>query len=92
MNNKKEVVVCAATKIYDPATRETEVNMWIRYPHYGDFDREYNADELYERGIIKGFITNKNRFVTPQEALELTGMQNQLRFKDRKYLLPEDLY
>ena len=92
MSNKKEVVVCAATKTCDPVTRETEVNMWIRYPYYGDFDREYDEEELYERGIIKGFMTSRERFVDAEEALLITGMQNQLRFKNRKYLLPEDLY
>lgn len=39
-----------------------------------------------------GFITSKNRFVSPKEALEISGLSNQLRFKDRKHLLPEDLY
>lgn len=92
MSNKKEVVVCAATKTYDPATRETEVKIWIRYPYYGDFDREYDAKELYDRGIIKGFVTSRERFVTPEEALLITGRQREMRFQNRKYLLPEDLY
>lgn len=42
--------------------------------------------------IELGFMTNKSRFVTPCEALDIIGWANQLRFKDRKYLLPEDLY
>lgn len=54
--------------------------------------------ELLEDETVKGFITNKldeagfPRFVSPEEALEITGLGNQLRFRDRKYLLPEDLY
>ena len=84
MSNKKEVVVCAAVK--ERCGDEWDIELFVRYPKImktvtiGDIGREL------------GFITNLNRFVDAEEALLITGRQNQLKFKDRKYLLPEDLY
>jgi len=51
-----------------------------------------DSDRFSKMSTQYGFITNKNRFVDAEEALKITGWGNQLRFKDRKYLLSEDLY
>lgn len=82
--NKKEVVVCAAVKEW--CGDERDIELFVRYPKImktvtiGDIGREL------------GFMTSRDRFVTPEEALEITGRQHELRFQNRKYLLPEDLY
>lgn len=84
--NKQEKVVCAAVKRWVGYKEKVEV--CVRYPNYLFVRRGESGDVGYELG----FITNKDRFVSQEEALEISRLGNQLRFKDRKYLLPEDLY
>ena len=91
MSNKKEVVVCAAIVIYrgeDDCKGITVTGL--------TYEQCFNmVDELthdYFDDCNEGFMTNHGRYVNKYEALLITGMQNQLKFKDRKYLLPEDLY
>ena len=96
---KKEVIVCAAIqyKAWDICQEE-----YRDEPFYIcglDYESIMKSDAYVQCCILKstindkkGFITNKGRFVDPEEALEISGLGNQLRFKDRKYLLPDDLY
>lgn len=98
----KEKIVCAAVRFEQGGVRGGEnIILGLNYEdckskdkfnELMSHDKFLNLKWKKTEGYKKGFITNKNRFVTPEEALEITGMQNQLRFKDRKYLLPEDLY
>lgn len=94
---KQERVVCAAIKRVGKGylDRLSEcIDICLQY------DDEYSTANYHsERDVgiefheeVKGFITNKNRFVDAKEALKITGWGNQLRFKDRDYLLPEDIY
>lgn len=92
---KQEKIVCAAVKVYITNNNYSEpvVVAGVDY-------QTINASGLvsavahptYCNMNHLGFITNENRFVDAKEALKITGWGNQLRFKDRKYLLPEDLY
>ena len=92
MSNKKEVVVCAAVRFY--RSEEDEVGVVVMGLTHDQCYDLYNS--LANIGFYcecnEGYMTNFNNFVNRYEALLITGMQNQLRFKDRKYLLPEDLY
>ena len=86
--SKQEKIVCAAVKTKEHGTK---INLYVEYPEHIKKDKQIYG-VFGECSHEKGFITNKNRFVTPQEALQLTGRQNEMRFQNRKYLLPEDLY
>lgn len=98
----KEKVVCAAIRytLKKPNAKKIfekifeRVHMCVYYDD--DFIKEALRD-IKRNGLIRyreerGFISNQGRFLLPIEALELSGLGNQLRFKNRKYLLPEDLY
>lgn len=94
--SKQEKIVCAAVEVY-----VIPIENWYASPFTHIFKvvnhKDYKEEEIYSYLEILdepvfGFITNKNRFVDAEEALKITGWGNQLRFKDRKYLLPEDLY
>lgn len=94
----KEKVVCAAIRytLKKPNAKKMFecVHMCVYYDD--DFIKEALRD-IKRNGLIRyreerGFISNQGRFLLPIEALELSGIGNQLRFKDRKHLLPEDLY
>ena len=96
--SKKEVIVCAALRVAWTGVFNLQHDEVLCGPHY-DFIRRNGLYMNLKYGEFqetvnheKGFITNKNRFVTPQEALQLTGRQNEMRFQNRDYLLPEDLY
>lgn len=99
MSNKKEVVVCAAVRFEREHERSgIEYNVNVLCVNYED-DAIAESRDRFESNLyvvvireIQGFITNQDRFVTPQEALILTGRQREMRFQNRKYLLPEDLY
>lgn len=91
MNNKKEVVVCAAIVLYrDEEDCEGITVAGITYEQCLSLVDDLSHEHYDTCG--EGFMTNYGRYVNKYEALELTGMQNQLRFQSRKYLLPEDLY
>lgn len=96
MSNKKEVVVCAAVEFETDNSKSVIMCLdYIGDPRVENHifhlaDIGVNRDEKYNE--VRGFITNKNRFVTPEEALELTGRKSEMRFQKRDYLLPEDLY
>ena len=91
----KEKVVCSAvmTTWLDGRSERDSIFLGI---DYDKIQSNEFYELLYDNEIIlrekRGFITSENRFVDPEEALEISGLGSQLRFKDRKYLLPEDLY
>lgn len=94
-NNKQERIVCAATEYKYNHLADAVIPRLNYSDSYAD-DHEYIMSQ-HDKDVVcikktDGFITNKNRFVDAEEALKITGWGNQLRFKDRKYLLPEDLY
>lgn len=84
--SKQEKIVCAAVKRW--VGDKVKIDLCVRYPNYLFARRGESGDVGYELG----FITNKDRFVSQEEALEISRLGNQLRFKDRNYLKPEDLY
>lgn len=96
--SKQEKIVCPAVKItFANGGEKDEVVM----PYIKSHKDEYHIFLLLIKlGIWRtkryteefGFATSNQRFVDAEEALKITGWGNQLRFKDRKYLLPEDLY
>lgn len=89
--NKTEEIVSAAVRFYrDEDDDVGVVVMGLTHDHCGEIYNQLTYEGYVE--CNEGFITNKGNFVTKYEALEITGMGNQLRFKDRKYLLPQDLY
>lgn len=93
---KQEKIVCAAVEVNKYSSNGKYLPMVFAGCYYEDIKESY----LYRKDIgvgsvayiVEGFITNKNRFVDPYEALKISGIGNQLRFQKRKYLLPEDLY
>lgn len=93
--SKQEKIVCAAIYVMSVKDRYTGSRV-VKGVDYESIMEDGILSEIahqtYCDMFIQGFITNKNRFVNPKEALEISGLGNQLRFKDRKYLLPEDLY
>lgn len=82
----KEKIVCGAVKRW--VGDKVKIDLCVRYPDGYYFGK----NELCDIGYELGFVTSKERFVSQEEALEISGLGSQLRFKDRKYLLPEDLY
>lgn len=88
MTTKKEKIVCGAFRFIFSACEEIVLTL--------DYKMNYHAQDLYGRdyltGFDKGFITNRGRFVDAKEALEMSGLKSQMKFQDRDYLLPEDLY
>lgn len=95
MSNKKEVVVCAAVRIsaVKDGFKGSHIIKGINYEtiRLDGFLSEV-VHPTWCVAYESGFITNLNRFISPQEALKLTGRQHELRFQNRDYLLPEDLY
>ena len=91
MSNKKEVVVCAAVRFYrDEDDYTGVVVMGLTHDQCGEIYSLLTHDGHVE--CNEGYITNLNNFVTRYEALELTGRKSEMRFQNRDYLLPEDLY
>lgn len=93
--SKQEKVVCAAIRTIgtDGKCERCLISVGVDYHFIQEQEGYENIHDIESiLSEIRGFITNKNRFVDPAEALKITGRGNQLRFKDRKYLLPEDLY
>ncbi len=93
--SKQEKVVCAAIRTIgtDGKCERCLISVGVDYHFIQEQEGYENIHDIESiLSEIRGFITNKNRFVDPAEALKITGWGNQLRFKDRKYLLPEDLY
>ena len=91
----KEKIVCAAINVLvaREGYRGSSVVKGVDYTSILEDKIIFEiADAYYGTVFEYGFITNKNRFVDPEEALKISGLCSQLRFKDRKYLLPEDLY
>lgn len=89
--SKQEVVVCPAVRFYRDENDENGIIvMGLTHEHCGEIYNTLSYDGYIE--CNEGFMTNNGNFVTNYEALEITGMGNQLRFKYRKYLLPQDLY
>ena len=82
----KEKIVCGAVKMC--FGDKVKVDLCVRYPD----GVHMSKGKIFGFNYELGFITNKERFVSQEEALKISGLGNQLRFKDRKYLLPEDLY
>ena len=91
-----EFIICAAIKI------ESLGKIWYghRYNHCisainDELSWEMSRMEITKFDQIKGFITNKNRFVDRIEALDIAKRQKQLKSgwtcsKDKLY--SEDLY
>ena len=93
--SKQEKIVCGAITVTWLDDKRVRGSRFLGVDYEKIQSNEF-YELLYDSEVIlkekRGFITSKNRFVDPEEALEITGWGNQLRFKDRKYLLPEDLY
>jgi len=93
--SKQEKIVCAAIKTVG-TNGESERSLISIGVDYHFIQEQEGYESFYDTETVltevRGFITSRNRFVDPREALEISGLGNQLRFKDRKYLLPEDLY
>jgi len=102
MYESKEQIVCPAVRyLFSPKFqgRTIEIEKTRLCIKYDDqfatdfFQRLSNKHYFWTLKLYEeGFMTNKGRFVDPKEALEITGWGAQLRFKERKRLLPEDLY
>ena len=93
--SKQEKVVCAAIRTIgtDGKCERCLISVGVDYHFIQEQEGYENIHDIESiLSEVRGFITNKNRFVDPAEALKITGWGNQLRFKDRKYLLLEDLY
>lgn len=93
--SKQEKVVCAAIRTIgtDGKCERCLISVGVDYHFIQEQEGYENIHDIESiLSEVRGFITNKNRFVDPAEALKITGWENQLRFKDRKYLLLEDLY
>lgn len=91
MSNKKEIVVCAAVRFYrDEDDYAGVVVIGLTHDQCGEIYSSLTHDGYVE--CNEGYITNLNNFVTRYEALELTGRKSEMRFQNRDYLLPEDLY
>ena len=91
----KEKIVCSAILVSWLDSKGKRASMFLGL-NYEEIRKNEFYELLYEKEVIlgekRGFITSRDVFVDPEEALEISGLGNQLRFKDRKYLLPEDLY
>lgn len=87
-----EVIVCAAVKIFNITDPSIEcVIPGVR--HYDSFYHEILSNFLYENEwgeLEQGFITNKGRFVSRKEALEIAKANNQIKH-DIGYE-PDELY
>lgn len=94
--SKKEKIVCAAVEVNKYGCNGKYLPMVFAGCYYDDIKKSFLYRKDMSIGavayVVDGFITNKNRFIDAKEALEISGLKNQLRFKDRDYLLPEDLY
>lgn len=68
----KEMVVCAAVRKW--AGNKEEVEIFVDYPD------EYltNNAQIGYVGYQNGFITNKNRFVDPKEAMKIAVEAKQI--------------
>lgn len=88
---KKEFIVSPAVRFHkDKYDEDGIVIMGIDHDECEDtFSMLSNYD--FEHAT-EGFRTSEGRFVDKYTALEITGWGRQLRFKERKYLLPNDLY
>lgn len=65
MNNKREVIVCAAVRTW--VGDKEDIKLFVNYPE------KYltgNAQIGYV-GYQTGFVTNVNRFVNPDEAMKI---------------------
>lgn len=91
--SKQEKIVCAAVRYESRCSVRDEpitiTIMGVDEDHAIESNIAGYAEPI--GNIEMGFMTSHKRFVTPYEALIITGWGNQLRFKDRNYLLPEDL-
>ncbi|HEA3249398.1 hypothetical protein M8850_03120 [Pasteurella multocida] len=92
-NQKVELIVCAACQLEDSTTKETYLVTGAR--HYDSFMRSQivaiEKSTLYPLiSKMKGFVTNKGRFVDRKEALEIAKQNNQIKF-DIGYT-PKELY
>lgn len=94
--DKQERIVCAAVKLnLGDAER---VELYVYYPE--SLAEQYAT--IGSIGFVKGFITNKNRFVDPKEAWEIAEDAEQINYDTIDYscyeengyqeLNPEDLY
>lgn len=93
--SKQEKIVCAAIKVLiaRDGYNGSRIVKGVDYMSILEDKIIFEITDHYCGSVLNyGFVTNKNRFVDPREALEISGLGNQLKFKDRKYLLPEDLY
>lgn len=93
-----EKIVSAAIRytLKKPNTKRIFERVYMCVYYDDDLAKE-SLKDIRRSGLIRyseerGFITNKGRFLLPFDALEFSGLGCQLRFKDRRYLLPEDLY
>ena len=93
--SKQEKIVCAAIAVYSVKDGYSGTKI-IKGINYESIIEDGLISEIshptHQNIFIRGFVTNKNNFVNPKDSLRMSGLKNQLRFKDRDYLLPEDLY
>lgn len=70
--DKQEKIVCAAIRNW--MGKSENIVLYVEYP-------DHLTESLYQVGDIgyeKGFVTNKNRFVDPVEAMKIAISAHQL--------------
>lgn len=89
--SKQERVVCAAVIFYRDEHDDAGITiMGLTHERCGEIYNSLSYDGYVE--CHEGYITNLNNYVTPYQALDIMAWGDQPRFKDRRYLLPGDLY
>ncbi|WKT00488.1 hypothetical protein NYR30_04160 [Gallibacterium salpingitidis] len=93
MNEKSEVIVCAAIKFNCESNKLSRELVIPMVRHYSpDAHRVLNTiEEFYKtKQIEQGFITNFSRYVDRKEALKIAKANNQIKH-DIGYE-PDELY
>lgn len=76
---KQERIVCAAVRSW--IGDEEKVELFVRYPE------KYlsNNAQIGLVGYEKGFITNQDRFIRPDEAVEIASNAHQIKELSKLY-------